>query len=94
MLISKVKQLLLLALVSGTIFVIGLHLWLNPDWREHYRITPTNEESTEIHLLTNYPLMTEKPWNENQTDTNTSRLWQRQLELEKAIQRNLNHAIV
>ena len=47
-----------------------------------------------IHLITNYPLMTEKPWNENQTEKNESRLWQRQEELEETLQRNLNHSLI
>ena len=34
--------------------------------------------------------MTEKHWNEGQTDTNISRLWQRQEELEETLQKNLN----
>ena len=53
-----------------------------------------NKEESGIHLITNYPLMTEKPWNENQTDTNRSRLWQRQEEIEETLQKNLNHNLV
>ena len=57
---------------------------------------PSNEEHTlqkeelRIHVITNYPLMTEKPGNEGQTETNRSRLWQRQEEIEETLQKNLN----
>jgi hypothetical protein len=52
------------------------------------------KEESGIHVITNYPLMTEKPWSENQTDTNRSRLWQRQEEVEETLQKNLNHTLV
>ncbi|CAB4013388.1 Hypothetical predicted protein [Paramuricea clavata] len=38
--------------------------------------------------------MTEKPWNEGQTDTRRARLWQRQEEIEETLQKNLNHTLV
>ena len=53
-----------------------------------------HDKDTGMHLLTNYPLMTETPWIEAQRDTNKSRLWQRQLEIEEVLQRNLNNTLV
>ena len=47
-----------------------------------------------MHLITNYPLMTETPWIEAQKDTNKSRLWERQLEIEEVLPRNLNNTLV
>ena len=47
-----------------------------------------------MHLITNYPLMPETPWIEAQKDTNKSRLWERQLEIEEVLQRNLNNTLV
>ena len=52
------------------------------------------DKDTGMHLLTNYPLLTETPWIEAQRDTNKSRLWQRQLEIEEVLQRNLNNTLV
>ena len=47
-----------------------------------------------MHLITNYPLMTETPWIEAQGDSDKSRLWERQLEIEEVLQRNLNNSLV
>ena len=47
-----------------------------------------------IHLITNYPVMTEKPWSKNQTEGDTTKLWQRQEEVEETLQRNLNNPLV
>ena len=47
-----------------------------------------------MHLITNYPMMTESPWIEAQSETKKSRLWERQLEIEEVLQRNLNNTLV
>jgi hypothetical protein len=66
---------------------------LKPTLNERYAFLPDKQE-LEIHVITNYPVMTEKPWNENQTERNKTRLWQRQEEVEETLQRNLNHPLV
>jgi hypothetical protein len=82
-----------LFLVSRAIFTLHGFAWLKAVLNNRYNVPPQKEESG-IHVITNYPLMTEKPWNENQTDTNRSRLWQRQEEIEETLQKNLNHTLV
>ena len=59
-----------------------------------YHIPSEDTEESGMHLITNYPLMTETPWIEAQGDTNKSRLWERQLEVEDVLQRNLNNTLV
>lgn len=44
-----------------------------------------------IHVVTNYALMYEPPWSENQNENNFHRLQERQNEIEETLQRNLNH---
>ena len=61
---------------------------------EGENILSVHDKETGMHLLTNYPLLTETPWIEAQGDTNKSRLWQRQLEIEEVLQRNLNNTLV
>jgi hypothetical protein len=89
----KRKVYLKFFLVSGAIFTLYGFAWLKAVLNNCYNIPPQKEESG-IHVITNYPLMTAKPWNEGQTDTNISRLWQRQEELEETLQKNLNHTLV
>jgi hypothetical protein len=47
-----------------------------------------------INIVTNYALMTESPWKDNQTVANISKLRERQLELEEVLRRNLDHPLV
>ena len=75
--------------------------------KEHHHVIPENKETQNkyhvsfeeikesgMHLITNYPLMTESPWMEAQSETNKSRLFERQLEIEEVLQRNLNNTLV
>jgi hypothetical protein len=85
MAMRKRKVYFKLFLVSGSIFIIcGIAAILINRY----------DYPAGIHVITNFPLMTEKPWNEGQTDTNRSRLWQRQEEIEETLQKNLNHTLV
>jgi hypothetical protein len=79
--------------LSGAILVVCSFAWLKAVLNNRHDVPPQKEESG-IHIITNYPLMTAKPWNESQTDTNRSRLWQRQEEIEETLQKNLNHPLV
>ena len=58
------------------------------------QVLSAQDKELGMHLITNYPLMTETPWIEAQEDTNKSRLWERQLEIEEVLQRNLNNGLV
>ena len=94
MLITKRKLLYIVCLISVTMFVFYCcFIRLKPTLNERYAFLPDKQE-LEIHVITNYPVMTEKPWNENQTERNKTRLWQRQEEVEETLQRNLNHPLV
>jgi hypothetical protein len=85
MAMRKRKVYFKLFLVSGSIFIIcGIAAILINRY----------DYPAGIHVITNFPLMTEKPWNEGQTDTNRARLWQRQEEIEETLQKNLNHTLV
>ena len=59
-----------------------------------YHVSSEDIKESEMHLITNYPLMTETPWIEGQTETEKSRLGERQLEIEEVLQRNLNNTLV
>ncbi|XP_046863847.1 uncharacterized protein LOC124457686 isoform X2 [Xenia sp. Carnegie-2017] len=54
----------------------------------------TEENKTKIHLITNYALMYEPPWNQSQTENSMERMQERQIELEETLQRNLNHYMI
>ena len=58
------------------------------------QVISVQDKESGMYLITNYPLMTETPWIEAQEDTNKSRLWERQLEIEEVLQRNLNNGLV
>ena len=47
-----------------------------------------------MHLVTNYPVIADAPYIEAQNTNNRSLLWQRQLEIEEVLQRNLNNTLV
>ncbi|CAB4043079.1 Hypothetical predicted protein [Paramuricea clavata] len=87
------RKVYFLFFVSAAIVILYGFIWTKSVVNNSYNAPPEKEESG-IHVITNYPLMTEKPWNEGQTDTNRSRLWQRQEEIEETLQKNLNHTLV
>ena len=61
----------------------------------HYHVQYENIEESGMHLITNYPLMTETPWIEAQGKwAQKSALWERQLEVEEVLQRNLDNTLV
>ncbi|CAB4004109.1 Hypothetical predicted protein, partial [Paramuricea clavata] len=93
MAILKRKVYFKFLFVSGAILIIYRFARLKAVLNNRYDAPPRKEESG-IHVITNYPLMTEKPWNESQTDNNRSILWQRQEEIEETLQKNLNHTLV
>ena len=59
-----------------------------------YVSTRHESESAEIHVITNYPLMFESPWKDNETTSDIHQLRQRQIEIEETLQRNLDHPSV
>ena len=71
-------------------------------WQENPPKTTTHDyvshrhgnENVEIHVITNYPLMFESPWKDNQTTSDIHKLRQRQIEIEETLQRNLDHPLV
>ncbi|XP_028406483.1 uncharacterized protein LOC114528970 [Dendronephthya gigantea] len=90
--LKNIKCILFLSL--GSSFVIFFcRIYLMDDLNNIYSVLSGSEESV-IHVITNYPVMTEKPWNNNQTDTNKTRLMQRQYEIEETLQRNLDHPLI
>ena len=90
------KMYLTLFCLAGVL--ISLNYYITIVYRqavleELYQILSKNKDSG-MHLVTNYPLITETPWIEAQETTNKSLLWQRQLEIEEVLQRNLNNTLV
>ena len=92
-------------LFSGIVTVSAFYIVFvsfNEIWQEYPTKTTTYDhvssrhenEIVEIHVITNYPVMFESPWKENQTTTNIHRLRQRQIEIEETLQRNLDHPSV
>ena len=59
-----------------------------------YHVSFEEIKESGMHLITNYPLMTQSPWIEAQSETEKSRLLERQLEIEEVLQRNLNNTLV
>ena len=60
----------------------------------NYHVLSDDINESGMHLITNYPLMTETPWIEAQRETKKSKLWKRQLEIEEVLQRNLDNNLV
>ena len=74
MAILKRKVYFKFLFVSGAIFIIYGFARQKAVLNSRYDAPPQKEESGihESHVITNYPLMTAKPWNESQTDSNRS----------------------
>ncbi len=92
--IFKRKLVYILCLASLTTFVLYYFVSLKAVVNNRDAFLHNKQRLHGIHLITNYPLMTEKPWNENQTERNESILWQRQEDVEETLQRNLDHPLI
>ena len=93
------------ALLAGIVTVSAFYIvsvTFYKIWQEYpaktttydYVSTRHGNESVEIHVITNYPLMFESPWKDDQTASDIHQLRQRQIEIEDTLQRNLEHPSV
>ena len=93
------------ALLAGIVTVIAFYIVsvsFYKIWQEYPTKTTTYDyvsnrhgnENVEIHVITNYPVMFESPWKDNQTTSNVHQLRERQIEIEETLQRNLYHPLV
>lgn len=94
MLIWKFKVFLFLVVI-GTIASIYISFLARSGFlKPTSKISGFHDAINGFHVITNYPLIVERPWKDNQTETNMTRLWERQAEVEETLQRNLDHPLV
>ena len=93
------------ALLAGIVTVSAFYIvsvTFYKIWQEYPAKTTTYDyvsnrhgnENVEIHVITNYPVMFESPWKDNQTTSDIHLLRERQIEIEETLQRNLDHPSV
>ena len=92
--IFKRKRVSILCLALLATFVLYYFVSPKTILNERDAFPHNNQRLNGIHLVTNFPLMTEKPWNETKEKNIGNKLWERQQEVEETLQRNLNYSLI